>query len=96
MCWWIFNGAISDRAISGIYAIQTWGKHCNVKVTNELVDNTFETCVIGNMKYALENCSLFQFIEIPIGYIVLTICSKNSWNMEYYVMATSDYRKWGH
>ena len=83
MCWWVFNGAISDRTISGKYAIQTWGKHCNVKITNELVDNTF-------------NCSLFQFIEIPIGYIVLTICSKNSWSMEYYVMATSDYKKWGH
>ena len=87
MCWWVFNGAISDRTISGRYAIQTWGKHCNVKITNELVNNTLS---------ALENCSLFQFIEIPIGYIVLTICSKNSWNMEYYVMATSDYRKWGH
>ena len=87
MCWWVFNGAISDRTISGRYAIETWGKHLNVNVTNELVDNTLT---------ALENCSLFHFTEILMAYIVLTICSKNSWSMEYYVMATSDYKKWGH
>ena len=87
MCWWVFNGAISDRTISGRYAIQIWGRHCNVKITNKLVYDTLT---------ALENCSLFHFTEILMAYIVLTICSKNSWSMEYYVMATSDYKKWGH